>query len=112
MTLCESLSTFAFAFRSDSCARNFEEKVSKKDYPSYYKTIAKPTSISDVRALVQKDSIQDWDSLAREVRLIWDNAKQFNEEQSPIYDMAEVLDVSLQFSPYLLSPPRSLSLMF
>ncbi|KAK5050392.1 hypothetical protein LTR84_003673 [Exophiala bonariae] len=73
-------------------AINFEEKVSKKDYPSYYKTIAKPTSISDVRALVQKDSIQDWDSLAREVRLIWDNAKQFNEEQSPIYDMAEVLD--------------------
>ncbi|KEF54328.1 uncharacterized protein A1O9_09494 [Exophiala aquamarina CBS 119918] len=73
-------------------AINFEERVSRKDYPDYYKTISKPTSISDVRAMVQKDAIQDWDSLAREVRLIWDNAKQYNQEDSDIYAMAEKLE--------------------
>ncbi|KIW97618.1 uncharacterized protein Z519_01202 [Cladophialophora bantiana CBS 173.52] len=73
-------------------AINFEEKVSKKDYPDYYKWIKKPTSISDVRALVEKDAIQDWDALAKEVRLIWDNAKDYNQEESDIYLMAEKLE--------------------
>lgn len=81
-------------FGTEPCSRNFEEKVSRRDYPDYYKTITKPTSISDARALVQKDSIQDWDALAREVRLIWDNAKQYNQEDSDIYAMAEKLEVS------------------
>ncbi|OAP63239.1 hypothetical protein AYL99_02466 [Fonsecaea erecta] len=73
-------------------AINFEEKVSKKDYPDYYKLVKKPTSISDVRALVEKDEIQDWDALAKEVRLIWDNAKDYNQEGSDIYLMAEKLE--------------------
>ncbi|KAJ4567752.1 hypothetical protein HRR86_008289 [Exophiala dermatitidis] len=73
-------------------AINFEERVSKKDYPDYYKVIKKPTSISDVRALVESDAIPDWDTLAKEVRLIWDNAKEYNQEGSDIYIMAEKLE--------------------
>ncbi|KIY03582.1 uncharacterized protein Z520_00273 [Fonsecaea multimorphosa CBS 102226] len=73
-------------------AINFEEKVSKKDYPDYYKLVKKPTSISDVRALVETDAVQDWDALAKEVRLIWDNAKDYNQEGSDIYLMAEKLE--------------------
>ncbi|EXJ88614.1 hypothetical protein A1O1_05544 [Capronia coronata CBS 617.96] len=73
-------------------AINFEERVSKKDYPDYYKLIKKPTSISDVRALVEKDALPDWDALAKEVRLIWDNAKEYNQEGSDIYIMAEKLE--------------------
>ncbi|KIV77162.1 hypothetical protein PV11_08986 [Exophiala sideris] len=73
-------------------AINFEERVSKKDYPDYYKVIKKPTSISDVRDLVESDAIQDWGALAREVRLIWDNAKDYNQEDSDIYTMAEQLE--------------------
>ncbi|ETI25963.1 hypothetical protein G647_02740 [Cladophialophora carrionii CBS 160.54] len=73
-------------------AINFEEKVPKKDYPDYYKMIKKPTSISDVRALVEKGVVQDWDALAKEVRLIWDNAKEYNLEGSDIYLMAEKLE--------------------
>ncbi|EXJ78066.1 hypothetical protein A1O3_09227 [Capronia epimyces CBS 606.96] len=73
-------------------AINFEEKVSKKDYPDYYRLIKRPTAISDVRALVEKDGVQDWDALAKEVRLIWDNAKEYNQEGSDIYIMAEKLE--------------------
>lgn len=75
--------------------RNFEEKVPKKDYPDYYKIISKPTSISDIKTLARKDLIQDWDALAREVRFIWENAKEYNTEDSDIYAMAEKLEVSL-----------------
>lgn len=73
---------------------NFEEKVPKKDYPDYYKLIKKPTSISDVRASVENEAAEDWDALAREVRLIWDNAKEYNQEGSDIYSMAEKLEVT------------------
>ncbi len=43
--------------------------------------------------MVENNSIQDWDALAREVRLIWDNAKEYNQEGSDIYNMAENLEV-------------------
>jgi hypothetical protein len=72
---------------------NFEEKVPKRDYPDYYKMIKKPTSISDIRAQVESDTIQDWDTLAKEVRLIWSNAKEYNVEGSDIVLMAETLEV-------------------
>ena len=72
---------------------NFEEKVPKKDYPDYYKMIKKPTSIADARALVEMGAVQDWDTLAKEVRLIWENAKEYNVEGSDIYLMAEKLEV-------------------
>lgn len=78
---------------------NFEERVPKKDYPDYYKLIKKPTSISDVRGLVESEEVQDWDALAKEVRLIWDNAKEYNQEGSDIYLMAEKLEVGRISSP-------------
>lgn len=74
-------------------AVNFEEKPPKRDYPDYYKVIQQPTSISDVRNMVEKGKIPDWNSFTKEVRLIWDNAKEYNEPGSPIYEMAEELEV-------------------
>ncbi|RMZ79467.1 hypothetical protein DV738_g3369, partial [Chaetothyriales sp. CBS 135597] len=73
-------------------AVNFEKKPSKRDYPDYYKLIERPTSISDVKTMVRQGKVADWDSLAREVRLIWDNAKEYNEPGSDIYAMAEALE--------------------
>ncbi|RMD41597.1 hypothetical protein DV735_g3555, partial [Chaetothyriales sp. CBS 134920] len=73
-------------------AVNFEKKPSKRDYPDYYKLIERPTSISDVKTMVRRGKVADWDSLAREVRLIWDNAKEYNEPGSDIYAMAEDLE--------------------
>jgi hypothetical protein len=51
--------------------------------------------------MVENNSIQDWDALAREVRLIWDNAKEYNQEGSDIYNMAENLEVC---APYASVP--------
>ena len=75
--------------------RNFEEKPSKREIPHYYKVIDRPTSISDVRIMVEKGKIGDWNSFANEVRLIWSNAKEYNEPGSEIFDMALGLEVRL-----------------
>jgi hypothetical protein len=58
--------------------------------------------------MVEDDAIPDWDSLAREVRLIWDNAKEYNQEGSEIYTMAEKLEVCILPTPTaLVFQPRS-----
>lgn len=46
--------------------------------------------------MARQGKVKDWDHLAREVRLIWDNAKEYNEPGSAIYDMTEALEVSQQ----------------
>jgi len=73
-------------------AVNFEKRPPKRDYPDYYKVIERPTSISDVKIMVQQNKVTDWNALAREVRLIWTNAKEYNEPGSAIYDMTEELE--------------------
>jgi Bromodomain len=72
--------------------RNFQEKPSKK-IPGYYAVIKQPTSISDVKRMVEKGKLKDWNTFAAEVRLIWDNCKTFNEDDSDIYAIAEELEV-------------------
>lgn len=79
---------------------NFEKKPPKRDYPDYYKVIEQPTSIADVKAMVRQGRLKSWDALAREVRLIWDNAKEYNEPGSDIYEMTEALEV---MTTYLMS---------
>ena len=78
---------------TDRHSSNFEKKPPKRDYPDYYKMIDRPTSISDVKVMIRQGKVTDWDHLAKEVRLIWDNAKTYNEEGSPIYEMTEALEV-------------------
>ena len=85
MDLLEDLSLQEYAV-------NFEKKPPKRDYPDYYQVIERPTAISDVKTMVRQNKIADWNALAREVRLIWSNAKEYNEPGSAIYEMAESLD--------------------
>ena len=44
--------------------------------------------------MVRQGKIKDPDTLAREVRLIWENAKEYNEPGSEIYELTETLEVS------------------
>lgn len=74
-------------------AVNFYEKPPKRDYPEYYKVIKRPTAILEVRKGVERGKIADWETLASEVSLIWTNAREFNEDGSEIYEMANDLEV-------------------
>ena len=45
--------------------------------------------------MAEKGQFETWSAFIEEVRYIWDNAKDFNEEGSPIYEFAEALEVRL-----------------
>lgn len=77
---------------SQEDAVNFEEKPSRREIPHYYKVIKQPTSINDVRKKVQKGQVTSWQDFAKEVRTIWSNAKEYNEPDSSIYNMADALE--------------------
>jgi hypothetical protein len=76
-------------------AVNFYEKPPKKDYPEYYKVIKRPIAILEVRKGIEKGKITDWETFASEVGLIWTNAREFNEDGSEIYEMANELEVCI-----------------
>ena len=77
-------------------AINFEKKPPRRDLPHYYKVIERPTSINDVRVMVQQNKITTWEDFARETRLIWTNAKEYNEPESAIYQMTIKLEAWLE----------------
>lgn len=81
---------------SQEDAINFERKPPRRELPHYYKVIQRPTSINDVRGMVQQGKITTWDDFAREARLIWSNAKEYNEPGSDIFSMAEKLETWLE----------------
>lgn len=49
--------------------------------------------------MIEDNVVQDWESLGKEVRLIWENAKEYNQEGSEIYEMAEKLEVCSRLIP-------------
>ena len=70
-------------------AENFYEKPPRRDYPDYYRIISKPTALMPLQKLAKRGELGTWPEFIEEVRLIWANAKEFNEEGSEIYGMAE-----------------------
>jgi hypothetical protein len=80
---------------ADTCfSRNFYEKPSKRQYPDYYQLIPRPTSLTDIRKQVEKGRFSTWDAFIAEMRLIWINAKIYNDDGSQIYIFAEALEVN------------------
>jgi|SRR2546423_11768699 len=94
-TASKSVSIFTFH-------RNFYEKPSKRQYPDYYQLIQRPTSLTDIKKQVEKGRFSTWDSFIAEMRLIWSNAKLYNDDGSQIYLFAEALEVSSNTS-FLIS---------
>jgi len=81
---------------SQEDAINFERKPPRRELPHYYKVIQRPTSINDLRSMLQQGKFTTWDDFAREARLIWSNAKEYNEPGSEIFTMAEKLETWLE----------------
>ena len=87
------------AIPTDACiSRNFYEKPSRRQYPDYYQLIPRPTSLTDIKKQVEKGRFSTWDAFIAEMRLIWTNAKVYNDDGSQIYLFAESLEVRSSFS--------------
>ena len=88
-------------------ALNFLERPDKKRYADYYRKIAKPVALyilqkrtkGVIHNKVTGVSIyHSWDEFAEDVRLLWKNARAYNEEGSEIYELAGKLEVNFVFS--------------
>lgn len=70
----------------------FMEKPSKKLYPEYYEIIAEPIDFLEIEAKIKAEQYSCENDLVRDFKLMFSNCREFNEENSPIYEDANLLE--------------------
>ncbi|KAI9143118.1 hypothetical protein BKA69DRAFT_1037237 [Paraphysoderma sedebokerense] len=66
----------------------FLELVSKKEYPDYYQTITHPMSFNIIQKNLKKKVYNKTSEFVNDVNLVFENAMEYNEPQSLIYQDA------------------------
>ncbi|RPB27176.1 Bromodomain-domain-containing protein, partial [Terfezia boudieri ATCC MYA-4762] len=77
----------------DTMFDDFRNLVSRKDYPEYYKIIKEPMSLNTIRKRILAHRYTGWSEFERDMELIIQNARTFNEEESFIVRAALELQV-------------------
>lgn len=70
----------------------FLEKPSKKLYPDYYQIIQHPIDMSTIERNIENDRYGTVDDVVGDYRLMFNNCRKYNEENSMIYDDANRLE--------------------
>lgn len=70
----------------------FMEKPSKKLYPEYYEIIAEPIDFLEIEAKIKAEQYSCENDLVKDFKLMFSNCRVFNEENSPIYEDANLLE--------------------
>nr|XP_057910239.1 protein polybromo-1 isoform X2 [Doryrhamphus excisus]XP_057910240.1 protein polybromo-1 isoform X2 [Doryrhamphus excisus]XP_057910241.1 protein polybromo-1 isoform X2 [Doryrhamphus excisus] len=70
----------------------FMVKPSKKDYPDYYKVILEPMDLRTIEHNIRSDKYQTEDALVEDMKLMFRNARHYNEEGSQVFNDADVLE--------------------
>ncbi|XP_060527189.1 protein polybromo-1 isoform X2 [Cylas formicarius] len=86
----------------------FMEKPSKKLYSEYYEVIAEPIDFLEIEAKIKADQYSCEKDLVKDFKLMFANCREFNEENSPIYDDANLLEKHLmdKMGPLLNAPEK------
>ncbi|XP_074501769.1 polybromo 1, like isoform X2 [Sebastes fasciatus] len=82
----------------------FMVKPSKKDYPSYYKVILEPMDLKTIEHNVRNERYATEEALMDEMRLMFRNARHYNEEGSQVYNDADILEKILKEKRKELGP--------
>lgn len=69
----------------------FVKLPSKRFYPDYYDEIDRPMSLSNVRKKIKYKQYRTLDKIASDLNLVFQNAKQYNKEESKIHQDAVLL---------------------
>lgn len=59
----------------------------KATYPDYYEIIKNPTSLSRIRSQIKQLKIKNYEMLKKELNILFDNAMEYNDENSIIYQV-------------------------
>ncbi|XP_035008805.1 protein polybromo-1-like isoform X1 [Hippoglossus stenolepis] len=70
----------------------FMFKPSKKDYPDYYKVILEPMDLRTIEHNIRSDKYMTEDSMLEDMKLMFRNARHYNEEGSQVYNDADILE--------------------
>ncbi|XP_031335236.1 protein polybromo-1 isoform X3 [Photinus pyralis] len=70
----------------------FMEKPSKKLYPDYYEVIAEPIDFLEIEGKIRAEQYSNESDLVKDFKLMFANCRQYNEENSTIYDDANLLE--------------------
>lgn len=68
------------------------EKPSKKLYPDYYEVIPEPIDFLEIESKIRSDQYSNENDLIRDFKLMFSNCRQYNEENSTIYEDANLLE--------------------
>ncbi|XP_036068011.1 polybromo 1, like isoform X2 [Oryzias melastigma] len=83
----------------------FMFKPSKKDYPDYYKVILEPMDLKTIEHSIRAERYATEDAMMEEMRLMFRNARHYNEEGSQVYNDADILEKILNDKRKELGPP-------
>ncbi|KAJ8960513.1 hypothetical protein NQ318_013797 [Aromia moschata] len=86
----------------------FMEKPSKKLYPDYYEVIAEPIDFLEIEAKIKAEQYSCERDLVKDFKTMFANCRQYNEENSPIYEDALTLEKYLmdKAGHYLVTPEK------
>lgn len=70
----------------------FMEKPSKKLYPDYYEVISEPIDFLEIEAKIRAEQYANESDLVRDFKLMFANCRQYNEENSTIYEDANLME--------------------
>lgn len=70
----------------------FMEKPSKKLYPDYYEVIQEPIDYMEIESKIKADQYSSEADLVKDFKLMFANCRQYNEENSPIYEDSNSLE--------------------
>ncbi|CAL8338081.1 unnamed protein product [Merluccius merluccius] len=74
----------------------FMVKPFKKDYPDYYKVILEPMDLKTIEHNIRSERYTTEDALLVDMKLMFRNARHYNEEGSQVYNDADVLEKVLK----------------
>ncbi|KAL2090722.1 hypothetical protein ACEWY4_012985 [Coilia grayii] len=82
----------------------FMVKPSKKDYPDYYKIILEPMDLRTIEHNIRADKYMSEDTMMEDMRLMFRNARHYNEEGCQVYNDANILEKILREKRRELGP--------
>ena len=88
-------------------AQAFVELPSKDEYPDYYELIKKPMDLRMILERIDEQQYRRWENFERDMLTLFENAKAYNEEGSPIYVDAMALEAVFRAQPRNASDQRA-----
>ncbi|XP_038668502.1 protein polybromo-1 isoform X8 [Scyliorhinus canicula] len=82
----------------------FLVKPSKKDYPDYYKVILEPIDLKILEHNIRSEKYSSEEAFMDDLKLMFRNARHYNEEGSQVYNDANILEKILKEKKKELGP--------